>query len=336
VAAADGRTRGRGATATVEATGRIGSAPAIVRGGAKIPPVVPLQGIYPALVTPLRGGDVDRDACRRLIDHVVAGGVDGVLVLGSSGEGAVLTPRMRRTVVDAVANALAGRRPFVVGVITSSVAVAIEDVRHAARAGAMAVLVAPPHFGPVDDDGALSFYRALSASARLPIVAYNIPAFTRVAIRPDVVETLAREGTIAGIKDSSRDFDYFQEVLTRLRGVSGFRALTGTDSLLVPAQVSGAHGAITVGANLVPEWCVSAWTAAAEGRWAEAMRWQERLVRLGIAIRRGTFPAGMKAALALRDVCGEELAVPGRALDAAERRLLKSQLVDLEVLPAVG
>lgn len=247
-----------------------------------------------------------------------------------------MTPRMRRIVVDAVAGALGGRRPFVVGVITSSVAAAIEDVRHAARAGACAALVAPPHYGSVDNEGALSFYRTLAARVQLPILAYNIPAFTHVTIRPEVVEILGREGTIAGIKDSSRDFDYFQEVVARLRDVSAFCALTGTDSLLVPAQLSGAHGGITVGANLVPEWCVNAWSAATEGRWPDARRWQERLVRLGVAIRRGTFPAGMKAALALRGVCSSELAVPGRALGSDEQAQLKAQLVDLGVLPGTG
>jgi 4-hydroxy-tetrahydrodipicolinate synthase len=332
--AVDGPDRELGAaTTTVEARTPVGTTEASLPATAGTGSGPKLQGIYPALVTPLRDGDVDLDACRRLVDHVLAGGVHGVLVLGSSGEGAVLTPAMRRAVVDVVAHALAGRRPLVVGVITSSVAVAIEDVGHAARAGAVAALVAPPHYGTVDDDGAISFYRQLAGSVELPIVAYNIPAFTRVPIRPNVVEILAREGTIAGIKDSSRDFDYFQEVLTRLRGVPRFSALTGTDSLLVPAQLSGADGAITVGANLVPEWCVSAWTAAADGRWADAMLWQDRLVRLGIAIRQGTFPAGMKAALALRGVCGDELAVPGRALDAADRGRVKAQLVQLGVLP---
>jgi len=295
-----------------------------------------LRGIYPALVTPLRRGAIDRAGCHRLVDHVVDGGVAGVLVLGSSGEGAVLTARMRRVVVDTVAAALGGRRPFVVGIITSSVDSAIDDARHAARAGAAAVLVAPPHYGPVDGEAVLSFYRAVAAASELPVVAYNIPAFTRVPIPPAVAETLALEGAIAGIKDSSRDFDYFQEILTRLGGLPGFCALTGTDSLLVPAQVSGAHGAITIGANLVPAWCVAAWTAASEGRWADAMELQRRLVRLSSAVRRGVFPAGMKAALDLRGLCGAELALPGRALDADQRRQLEAQLVDLEVLPGTA
>jgi 4-hydroxy-tetrahydrodipicolinate synthase len=296
----------------------------------------PVAGIYPALVTPLLDGRVDRDACGRLVEHVLRGNVHGVLVLGSSGEGAALTPRARRSIVEIFADALGGRRPYVVGIITSSVEAAISEVRHAASCGAVAVLAAPPHYGPIDDESVMAFYRALALASDVPVISYNIPAFTGVPIRPAVVESLAREGAIVGIKDSSRDFDYFQDVLTRLRDRPEFRGLTGTDSLLVPAQVSGAHGGITIGANLVPEWCVGAWTAAQEGRWAEARRFQERLVQLGQAIRQGTFPAGMKAALSLLGICSGEVAVPGRALAADQRSQLAFQLGELGVYAAAG
>jgi 4-hydroxy-tetrahydrodipicolinate synthase len=296
----------------------------------------PVVGVYPALVTPLQNGRVDRDACGRLVEHVLRGGVDGVLVLGSSGEGAALTPRARRSIVEIFADALGGRRPYVVGIITSSIDAAVSEARHAATCGAVAILATPPHYGPLDDEAVMAFYRALAHASDLPVIAYNIPAFTRVTIRPAVVESLAREGAIAGIKDSSRDFDYFQDVLTRLRGLPDFRALTGTDSLLVPSQVSGAHGGITIGANLVPEWCVGAWAAAEGGRWAEARGLQERLVQLGQAIRQGTFPAGMKAALALLGIGSGEVAVPGRALDAEQKRQLAIQLGELGVLPGAG
>ena len=294
---------------------------------------ITLSGVYPALVTPFRNGAVDRNACRKLVDHVVEGGVNGVLVLGSSGEGAALTQRMRRHVADAVALALDGRLPHVVGVITSSLAVAITDARHAATTGAIAVLAAPPHYGPVDGEALLSFYRALAAASELPVLAYNIPAFTRVPIPPAIVETLAREGAIAGIKDSSRDFDYFQDVLTRLDDHAGFCALTGTDSLLVPAQVAGAHGGITIGANLVPGWCVQAWSAAAAGRMEEAKSIQRRLVRLSAAIRRGPFPAGMKGALELLGLCRRELASPRPALGDDQLGGLAAQLESLAILP---
>jgi dihydrodipicolinate synthase/N-acetylneuraminate lyase len=294
--------------------------------------IATLRGIFPALVTPLDGdGDVDRLACRRLVDHVIGGGVQGVLVLGSSGECATLDPSARRYVAETVAESVAGRCPILVGIAQPSLHLAIQDAQMAAAVGAVGVLVTPPYYGPVETETVAAFYRQLAEKSPLPLLAYNIPGFTHVAVPPSIVITLADEGVLHGLKDSGRDFDYFQQLAVGLRHRPAFRLLTGSDTLLLPALRSGAHGGITIGANVVPHWCAALYQAASSGEWPEAERLQARLIRLSVALRRGPFPVGAKTALSLLGVCGEEPSRPTRTLTGPERETLVAELEALGV-----
>src|SRR2546423_5986070 len=162
-----------------------------------------LTGVLVALATPLtRDGQVDRAGVGRLIEHVIGGGVRGVLALGSTGETASLDEPARRALLDAVVAATNGRVPGMCGVAQSQLSTAIAEVEAAARAGADAVLGAPPFYYPTDQPGVVAFYRAIAERASLPVLVYNIPQFTKVTAAPATVAALAREGAIQGIKDS--------------------------------------------------------------------------------------------------------------------------------------
>src|SRR4051794_20213848 len=189
-----------------------------------MPTVAQLGGVMPALVSPLdREGNVDTHGTRSLIRHVVDGGVSGVVALGSTGESATLTERNRRALVETVADELAGRVPMIVGVAQVDLDSVIAELRAAAAAGAAAALVAPPYYAPPDQAALLAFYRRIAAESVLPILVYNIPIFTKVSVEPATVLTLAREGTVGGMKDSSGDFAYHSRVLALLREVPDFR-----------------------------------------------------------------------------------------------------------------
>src|SRR5436190_15050219 len=138
-----------------------------------------------------RDGSVDEPAVERLVEHVLGGGVRGVLALGSTGETASLDEPARRALLDAVVAATNGRVPVMCGVAQSQLSTAIAEVKAAARAGADAVLVAPPFYYPTDQPGVLAFYRAIAEHASLPVLVYNIPQFTKVAAVPATVATLA-------------------------------------------------------------------------------------------------------------------------------------------------
>lgn len=298
-----------------------------------MPTHIALHGVLPALITPLHSdGTFDEDGSRRLVDHVLAGGVHGVLALGSTGEATSFETPVRRRILEVVTEAVGGRVPLLVGVAQTTVNGALEEIRAAHAVGARAALVVPPFYAPIDQPTVLAFYRQLAERSQLPILIYNIPGFTKVAVSPPVVARLAEEGAVAGIKDSSRDFEYFEQVLDAVGDRPDFAAFTGTDTTLLASMVVGAAGAITLSSNLAPAWGVRLYDAIRAGRWDEARQQQRLLLRLVMALRPGLFPTGVKAAMAMLGICGDTPAPPGAPLAGAERARLESDLRRLGLL----
>ena len=294
-----------------------------------------LRGVLPALATPLtRDGAVDEPAIQRLIEHVLAGGVHGLLPLGSTGETASLDEAARRKVLAAVVKAAAGRVPVICGVVQSQLEASRADVNAAAELGAIAVLVAPPYYYPIDQATVLAFYRNLAAGSPLPILVYNIPQNTKVVIEPTTLATLAHEGTVVGVKDSSRDFDYFESVCVAMRDLPDFRILTGSDSMLFASLAMGGSGTICATANVAPGWVVRLFDAFERSDWAGARSHQDSIIQLASAIRAGVFPAGIKGALHLQGVCDPWPAAPVAALDEPAMSRLRERLAKWELLTA--
>jgi 4-hydroxy-tetrahydrodipicolinate synthase len=286
-----------------------------------------LTGVLVALVTPMtRDGRVDEPAVGRLVEHVVAGGVDGLLALGSTGETASLDEPSRRTTLAAVVKAAAGRMPVICGVAQSHLASARAEVEAAAKIGADAALVAPPFYYPTDQAGVLAFYRELAVGAPLPLMLYNIPQFTKVVAEPVTVATLAREGTIKGIKDSSRDFEYFEGVCIATRDLPAFRIFTGSDTMLLASMAMGGHGTICGAGNIAPALVVKIFDHYRDGNVDAAREAQDRLYDLVQSVRAGVFPLAIKSALHMLGVCEPWSAPPVRKLDARIAESLRESL----------
>jgi len=286
-----------------------------------------LAGVLPALISPLQAdGAVDEPAVKRLVEHVIAGGVTGLLALGSTGETASLDEKARRTMLSSVVEAAGGRVPVICGVAQSHLAAARVEVEAAARLGAAAALVAPPSYYPMDQATLLAFYRQLAKGSPMPILLYNIPQFTKVVAEPASVASLAAEGTIAGIKDSSRDFEYFEGVCIATRGQRQFRIFTGSDSMLLASLVMGAAGTICGTANVAPQWVVRIYEAFARGDLVAARADQDAVHQLVMALRGGVFPAGYKAACHLLGICESWCAAPVQALDDQLEAALRDRL----------
>jgi len=295
-----------------------------------------LRGVLPALVTPLkRDGGVDEPAIKRLVEHVLAGGVDGLLPLGSTGETASLEEPARRQVLAAVVEAAAGRVPVICGVVQTTLAGAREEVRAAAELGALVALVAPPFYYPIDQATVLAFYRRLAERSPIPILIYNIPQNTKVVIEPATLATLAHEGAVAGIKDSSRDFEYFENVCVATRDLPSFRIFTGSDPLLLASLAMGGAGTICGAANVAPAWVVRVYDDFERGDWKAARTHQDALVELSSVLRPGVFPAGIKAALHLQGVCDPWPAAPVAPLDEQAQARLRERLQKWGLLAAV-
>jgi 4-hydroxy-tetrahydrodipicolinate synthase len=295
-----------------------------------------LRGVLTALVTPLDvDGRVDEEGVRRLVDHVLAGGVHGLVPLGSTGETASLDETGRRRMLAACVEAAGGRAPVVCGVAQPQLSGAIAEVKAAAELGAVAVLAAPPFYYPIDQPTVLDFYRRLAAASPLPILVYNIPQFTKVVIEPPTLATLAEEGAVVGIKDSSRDYEYFERVCLATRGLPGFRVFTGSDWMLLGSLVMGAAGTICGAANVAPAWVVQVFDDFEAGRWDAARLHQDALVELMSTLRVGVFPAAIKASLDLQGICGPWTVAPVPAAGAALRATLREWLLAHQLLPPV-
>ena len=293
-----------------------------------------LTGVLVALASPLsRDGSVDRGGVERLVEHVLGGGVRGVLALGSTGETASLDEPARRAVLEAVVAATRRRVPVLCGVAQSQVSTAIAEVKAAARAGADAVLVAPPFYYPTDQAGVLAFYRAIAERSTLPVLVYNIPQFTKVAAEPATVATLAQEGAIKGIKDSSRDFEYFEGVCIATRDLPAFRIFTGSDTMLVASLAAGGAGTICGAANVAPAWVVRIYDEFTRGDLGAARASQDEVYRLVGALRNGVFPLAIKAALHMEGVCEPWSAPPTRKLEEPALSRLREFLAASRLLP---
>jgi 4-hydroxy-tetrahydrodipicolinate synthase len=286
-----------------------------------------LSGVLPALISPLhRDGTVDEPAVARLAARMSAGGVSGLVALGSTGEAASLDESARRRILSTVIAATAGRLPVICGVAQSHLAAAQREIQAAARLGAAGVLVTPPFYYPIDQATVLSFYRRLAEESPMPVMLYNIPQFTKVVAQPATVATLAHEGTIVGIKDSSRDFEYFEGLCIATRDLPKFRIFTGSETMLLPSLTMGAAGTICGAANVAPTWVVRICESFSRGDVAAARSAQDAVYQLVVALRQGVFPAGVKAACHLQGICEPWCAAPVQPLDDQSEAKLQDRL----------
>jgi 4-hydroxy-tetrahydrodipicolinate synthase len=281
----------------------------------------------PALISPLNAdGSVDVAGTRMLIDYVIDGGVTGVVALGSTGESATLGRSQRRALVSAVADAIGGRVPLIVGVAQVDLDSAREEIRAAGEAGASGVLVTPPYYAPPDQSSIADFYRRLAADASVPILIYNIPMYTKVSVDPPTVRLLAEEGTVVGMKDSSGNFAYHTRVLATMRDLPKFRLFMGNEMMLLSAMIMGGCGTICATANVAPRLLCSLVEHVRAGDLDAARAEEFEVVDLVNGLMIGGLPVGYKAALGMMGICQPYVAAPGHTLAPEQERTLREFL----------
>ncbi|MBI2680002.1 MAG: dihydrodipicolinate synthase family protein [Candidatus Solibacter usitatus] len=279
----------------------------------------PIQGVYVAAVTPHRreGHEADLGAMLELVDFLSAAHVDGIALMGSTGEFLHLTfPDRIRLVHLAVKRS---RVPILVGVAHSTLDGAVELAREGVAAGAAGLLLMPLYFFRYQQEEIREFYREfaneLGSAAR--ILLYNIPIFTN----PIAIETavdLLSSGLFAGIKDSSGDYEYFARLLA-LRGQKPFSLLVGSDRIFTRARQAGAGGIISGVACAVPELLVALDRAIRSGHTAQVDRLDAHLQEFLNWLEKFPTPVGVKMAAAERGLKIGPLATP---LSPASSRLL--------------
>lgn len=249
-----------------------------------MPLPAPLTGVVPPLCTPLTpGGDIDTPSLRALVDRLIGAGVDGLFALGSTGEAAYLSDAQRRTALRTVVEAAEGRVPVLAGAIDMTTARVLDHARAAAELGAEGIVATAPYYTRTHPVEIADHFRRLREGVDLPLFAYDIPVAVHTKLPAATVLTLAADGTLAGVKDSSGDDGALRRLLVELRHRrldTALSVLTGSELAVDGALLAGAHGTVPGLANVDPAGYVRLHGHARAGRWSEAAAEQDRLAAL--------------------------------------------------------
>ena len=291
-----------------------------------------LRGIIPPMVTPLRNRDeLDRDGLERLVNHVIAGGVNGLFILGSTGEAPSLSYRLRKELIDAVCRLADNRVPVLVGITDTAFVESVAVARHAANAGAAAVVLSTPYYFPAGQTELLGYVRNLVPEMPLPLVLYNMPSLTKVWFEIDTLKQLAELDGIIGLKDSSGDLDYFAQAVTLKEIRPDWSVLIGPEAKLPEAMQLGGDGAVAGGANVVPRLFVDCYEAAAMGDAAMLAEVHARIVDFQQVYDIGKYASryikATKCCLSLLSICDDFMAEPFHSFRTPERQRVYDMLV---------
>jgi 4-hydroxy-tetrahydrodipicolinate synthase len=255
-------------------------------------------GSMVALVTPMRDdGAVDEKALAALVDWQIAQGTQGLIPVGTTGESPTLSHAEHHRVVEITIEVAAKRVPVIAGAGSNSTAEAIELATHAKKAGADAVLVVTPYYNKPNQEGMALHFTAIADAVDLPLFIYNIPPRSVVDMSVETMARLAKHKNIVGVKDATANL--VRPLHTARECGPGFIQLSGEDHTAISFLAAGGVGCISVTANIAPALCSAMHAAWAEGRVADAMAIQQRLVPLHDAMFCETSPGPVKYAASL-------------------------------------
>lgn len=288
-------------------------------------------GTYTALITPFRDGKVDYDSFRRLIEAQIAGGVDGVVPVGTTGESPTLSHDEHRDVIKAAVEIAAGRVKVMGGTGSNSTDEAIGLTQDAEKAGADGALIVAPYYNKPSPEGLYHHFRAIAASTNLPIILYSIPGRCGIEIGVPVVQRLARDcPNIVAIKEAGGSVERVSQLRQALP--ESFDILSGDDSLTLPFISVGAVGVISVASNVAPGPVSELVRTARDGQMSRAGQLHHRLYPLFKNLFIESNPAPVKFALSLTMGFSPELRLPLVEMTEDNRQILRSTLADLGLI----
>ncbi len=298
----------------------------------------PIRGIIPPMITPLLDNDtLDVSSLEKLITHIIGGGVHGLFILGTTGELSSLSYPLRRELIKQTARLVNGQVPLLVGITDTALSESIQLAQTAADCGATAVVAAAPYYFNLSQPELIAYYQHLANQVPLPLLLYNMPSHTKIAMEPATVQILAQHPNIIGVKDSSGNGVNFQHTQHLLRHDPEFTVLVGPDELTAEVVLLGAHGGINGGANLFPKLYVALYEAASRRDLTALLPLQQQV--LGICTQlyqigntAASYIQGVKGALSLMGLCQNVLAWPFQPFQSKELAVIRQQLQVMKVI----
>ncbi len=268
------------------------------------------QGLYTAIVTPFKNGQVDYDAFKALIEAQIAGGVDGIVPMGTTGESPTVSTEEHLEVIRVCIETVAGRCQVIAGTGANCTAEAIEMTKAAAAMGADGTLQVCPYYNKPNQEGVYQHFKTIAEATDLPIMLYSIPGRSGIEIAVDTVARLAADcPTIVAIKEAGGSVERVNQLVQALP--ADFAVLSGDDGLTVPFISCGAVGLVSVTSNVAPVEMKALVDAALCGDGKKALELQKKYYPLMKGLMSlDVNPVPVKAALALRGNIGWEVRLP--------------------------
>jgi len=291
-----------------------------------------LQGALTAIVTPFtKSGAVDFPAFRALLKRQLDGGINGIVVCGSTGEAATLNDKEYAEVIKCAVKEAGGYVPVIAGAGSNNTARAIELSKIAAAQGVVGLLHVTPFYNKPTPNGLVAHFKAITKAVDLPVILYNVPSRTGSNVLPETVIRIAKEvpGVIA-VKEASGNINQIRDII---KGAPrGFTVLSGDDAMTLPAMKLGARGCISVVANEVPKEFAELCARALAGDWKRATEMHRRLLPLMDINFIESNPIPVKTALSMMGLIQESFRLPLVQMESKNKPRLKKCLQELGLI----
>ena len=281
-------------------------------------------GSATALITPFTETGVNFDALGQLIEHQIAGGTDALVILGTTGEPSTMSSEEKLAVMEYSVKAVNGRAKVIFGCGSNDTAKAVEAAKTAEKIGADGLLAVTPYYNKCTQNGLIAYYKAICEAVSIPVIAYNVPGRTGVEIQPATMAKIADIPNIAGVKDAggnmSKTMEFFR--LTREK----CDVYSGEDALNFPILACGGAGVISVLSNVMPKEVKTLCTLISEGKTAEAIALNDKLLPVANACFVEVNPIPVKEAMNLLGFEAGAPRAPLTVIENANRDKLKTAM----------
>ncbi len=296
----------------------------------------PFRGIIPPMITPLNPDfSLDEKSLDLIIEHLISGGVHGIFILGTTGEFASLSSKVKKQLIELTCKKVNHRIPVLVGITDCSFQESLDLAYCAKEAGADILVATNPFYMNVGQEELIYYFSRLADDVDLPLYLYNMPSHTGINIDLETVKSLADHPNIIGIKDSSGNQKYFESLCDTFRESPEFTVLVGPEEILVETMNMGGHGGVSGGANLFPELYVKLFEAIEYQDKDQIQRLNETVQFLSKNLySQGTYKSsylkGLKASMSFEGLCQGVLALPLFAFNEHEKEELKVKFKEVK------
>lgn len=287
-------------------------------------------GMATAIVTPMHtDGSIDYEALGRFVEFQIGSGINGLVVMGTTGENATIEPEDQKKVIAYTVEKVAGRVPVIAGTGTNNTEHVLHNTRNACQVGADAILVVTPYYNKATQNGLVTHFTAVADESTLPVILYNVPGRTGCNLLPKTVAKLSEHPNISAIKEATGSLAQMIEIM-HLCG-DKIDVYSGEDGLTVPMMAMGAKGTISVLSNVAPRQSVAMTDACLRGDYAAASKMQCDLLPLINALFSEVNPIPAKAATAAMGFGADALRLPLTSMEEQNRAVLFAEMRKLGI-----